>query len=362
MVAVGHLYQTVETSFKQYLPSIVDSAFKLGHWGVEIFFVISGFVIAYSVRNGTLTFAYLGRFALRRSIRLDPPYWVIILLEVVLIYTSLYFFPDLGTKLPTTEQLIAHLFYLQGLLGMGQLIPIFWTLCYEVQFYLVLIGSLVLYTSLKRYSGDRNRIASIIFVILGATLYLYSLGTFLQLLPPSPPGLFVDRWYQFFLGALAWWCTSNRLPHWLFFLGWVVALVSLIVPVSVSYRFDSTVVILGVSMLVYIGAITGNLSRWLNSPSLLFLGAISYSLYLVHLSIGWRLIALEKRLLGTDMPLLIACCALISGIFISIVAAWLLNLAVERPALKAAHWVKLPTNAADKTATLKGCVPGEVKV
>ena len=41
--------------------------FAHGNFGVEVFFVISGFVIAYSVRNAQHTLPFLGRFALRRS-------------------------------------------------------------------------------------------------------------------------------------------------------------------------------------------------------------------------------------------------------------------------------------------------------
>ena len=49
-----------------------------GSAGVPIFFVISGFVIAYSVRNARVTPGYLANYALRRSVRLDPPYWTTI--------------------------------------------------------------------------------------------------------------------------------------------------------------------------------------------------------------------------------------------------------------------------------------------
>ncbi len=342
MVVVFHLSLTVEASFNEHLPSFIHNIIKAGHWGVEIFFVISGFVIAHSVRNANFTFSYLASFGLRRSIRLDPPYWTVIVLEICLIFISLHFFPNLNTELPSTKQLFAHLFYLQELLGLGHLIPIFWTLCYEVQFYVVLVGSLVLFTYLKKQTGEDNNIAFNVFSIIGTSAFLFSAGTFLQLLPETMPGLFIDRWHQFFLGALAWWCTVNRGPRWLFLLVCLFTLALIFfAPESANRRIASTLIILFVSMLMFIAASTNNLARWLNSPIILFFGSISYGLYLVHPSIGWRLIALEKKLLGDDMNLLAACIVLCSGILVSILAAWLLHIWIEKPAMNLAHHIKL---------------------
>ena len=73
----------------------VDWIARNGFLGVDIFFVISGFVIALSVSKGAPTFGYFGRFIVRRSIRLDPPYWSSILLEVLLLHLSLRLFSDL---------------------------------------------------------------------------------------------------------------------------------------------------------------------------------------------------------------------------------------------------------------------------
>ena len=101
-------------------------------------------------------------------------------------------------------------------------------------------------------------------------------------------------------------------------------------------------VILAVTMLVYIASASNKLTRWLNSPSLLFLGSISYGLYLLHPSIGWRLIALEKKIYGDDMNLLIASLAFLSGILISILAAWVMHILIEKPSMNFSHRIKLP--------------------
>ena len=76
------------------------------------------------------------------------------------------------------------------------------------------------------------------------------------------------------------------------------------------------------------------LTRRQNSPTILFLGTISYSLYLVHLPNNWRLIAQENKPNDDDMSLLTASPVLISGLAISIVTAWLLYRTVEKPTSK----------------------------
>src|SRR5207244_937357 len=85
---------------------------------------------------------FLGGFALRRSIRLDPPYWTAIVFVLALhvlgpltgIVPSPY-----GEAPPQASQILTHLFYAQDILGFEHLSLGFWTLCIEVQFYLLLV-------------------------------------------------------------------------------------------------------------------------------------------------------------------------------------------------------------------------------
>ena len=65
------------------LPLSLPKILRHGDLGVEVFFVLSGFVIAHQ-RGRPITPAFAGRFALRRAIRLDPPYYFTILVSVAL--------------------------------------------------------------------------------------------------------------------------------------------------------------------------------------------------------------------------------------------------------------------------------------
>lgn len=64
-----------------------------GHWGwlgVELFFVISGFVIPYSLAGSARPFRIsdFPAFLFRRIVRLEPPYLASIALTIVLNYMS----------------------------------------------------------------------------------------------------------------------------------------------------------------------------------------------------------------------------------------------------------------------------------
>src|SRR5262245_37944926 len=85
-VACYHItrYGSFPGPARELIPAFLQAWFDHGWMGVQFFFVISGFVIAYSVRNARITPGYVGNYALRRSIRLDPPYWTTIAFVLLL--------------------------------------------------------------------------------------------------------------------------------------------------------------------------------------------------------------------------------------------------------------------------------------
>ena len=147
-VAAYHIdrYGPLPGAASSVIPKFINSTLHHGWVGVQMFFVISGFVIAYTLRGMRVTPSSLGNFALRRSLRLDPPYWVTMLFVVGLyvLTTSLFNVEDgLMDQAPTWDQVLAHLCYMQNILGYHNLSAGFWTLCIEVQFYIlfaVLLG------------------------------------------------------------------------------------------------------------------------------------------------------------------------------------------------------------------------------
>ena len=64
---------------------VLEKSGRYGWLGVEIFFVISGFIIPYALHRSSYTLRHFGRFLLKRITRLDPPYIVSIVIAIILL-------------------------------------------------------------------------------------------------------------------------------------------------------------------------------------------------------------------------------------------------------------------------------------
>jgi peptidoglycan/LPS O-acetylase OafA/YrhL len=240
------------------MPRAVQSVLEHGNCGVAIFFVLSGFVIAHSLIGRDLTVRDAGRFMLKRSIRLDPPYWVAIILACSIAATK-------GTASYSAPQVAATLFYAQDLLGFDSISPIFWTLCLEIQFYIVFAALLL----------TRSRAALVTAFVASIPLSLFVIW----------PGLFTSLWYGFLLGIGAYMGSP-----------WFIAYAAVLCSTG-FYQHDvfMIVCVMTAGSLFAVFRI-GKLTTFLNWRWLQFLGTISYSLYLIHnpvtgvtFRIGYRL-------------------------------------------------------------------------
>jgi peptidoglycan/LPS O-acetylase OafA/YrhL len=82
-VVLFHFYIGTKT-LTQEAPSWVNHLAASGRFGVWLFFVISGFILTHTLlpRTGLRTAKGVGLYMLRRSVRLDPVYWVILTLFI----------------------------------------------------------------------------------------------------------------------------------------------------------------------------------------------------------------------------------------------------------------------------------------
>lgn len=335
MVVFFHLHLAISSSIAAWVPSVISRVFENGNLGVEVFFVLSGFVIAQSTASGERSLAFLGRFGLRRSIRLDPPMWAAIALELFLIKSSLLLFPDLDAHMPTASVVMANAFYLQRFLGFEDVLPVLWSLTYEVQFYIVLVVGLIAAAKIPR---QRSQITSILFVaMLG-----YSALVWTEIVPLPLRGLFIDRWYQFALGIAVWraW-TARSDTRLVVALLATTAVAALFLAPSAYRRASMLAAVLTGAVLLWAG-ISGRMGTLLSGRVIQFFGAISYSLYLVHGPIGWRFIALCQRLLGTEMGPLLSMGVFAGATFVSVLAAWTLYRMLEVPSVRLAQRIRLP--------------------
>src|SRR5581483_11200810 len=253
-------------------PAALRAILGEGRLGVEVFFAISGFVIAHTLRTAIVTPRYAAAFILRRSVRLDPPYWITIALALLAAHLSAVVLhrPVVRTGMPS---ILAHTFYLQAFLGYPQILLTFWTLCLEIQFYLLLL-------LLVWISGRVSRRAyGTLHVLLG----LLSVATYCGLVP-EVPGLFVHYWFMFVAGSTVAWAASGRIPA-----GAPFYVAAGCVFLGLARRTPEPVVS-GVAVAILgAGVWRPAVMRSLSAKPIQWLGRISYSLYLVHPLVGEHL-------------------------------------------------------------------------
>lgn len=124
--------------------------FSYGKYGVQFFFVISGFVITYSMLKGNYTYRNFFTFLKKRLIRIEPPYLVIVLLTVIFLIVRNKSGAANGDEgMPGIIQVLLHIGYLIPFSAYGWLSIVFWTLAIEFQFYLLFSVLFQLYTGNK---------------------------------------------------------------------------------------------------------------------------------------------------------------------------------------------------------------------
>jgi peptidoglycan/LPS O-acetylase OafA/YrhL len=261
--AAGHLDR---------LPAIVGEILVHGNLGVPVFFTLSGFVIAHSLRAHLVTPRFFGRFFVRRSLRLDPPYYGAIVIVLAMQWLSARVTGQAFDR-PDADHVGAHLVYAQGLLGYPSFNDVFWTLCYEVQFYLVFC---LLLGVAQRLAQDRSAAEAdaLVFVPMAAIALAWGSGLVQH---PITPGLFVSHWHGFFTGVLAYWAWSGRIGT-----GTFVAFCAVLVLLGLPRPSLFTLVNVATGVSLWFAASRSTMESWLNWRWVQGLGLISYSLYLLH--------------------------------------------------------------------------------
>jgi peptidoglycan/LPS O-acetylase OafA/YrhL len=146
---------------------VEDLGFNLGSFGVALFFLVSGFVIPFSLRRLSV-----GRFFVRRVIRIYPLYWLSLALVTVVLTLQSH---RSGTSFPFSPATVAsNALLINGYLGHPTIDHINWTLAIEEVFYIVCAGMTAL--------GLLARPAGLMAVALAAGVASY-------LFRAVPPGL-----------------------------------------------------------------------------------------------------------------------------------------------------------------------------
>jgi peptidoglycan/LPS O-acetylase OafA/YrhL len=292
--------------FSVQLDERVRDIFAYGWIGVDVFFVISGFVIPLSLFGRGYSIGHFPKFLLRRLVRLEPPYLVSIVLVLGMWHLSAMA-PGSQDGDPnyTWPQIAFHLLYAIPLTHFDWISTVYWSLAYEFVFYIVtgltfasLIGRPVEWTLL-------------LAAVITALLYLIEAE-------------FDFRVVEFLVGIIIMRIVTGsgrQTRLWL----WLLACLAVLF--YAAGPWVGAAVALAAAAILWLRA--HSFGRWS-----LFLGSISYSLYLTHTSIGMRIVNLGKDF-AAGLPYDIA--LLLAALAISVGFAFIFARLVEGPSMGASR-------------------------
>ncbi len=283
-----------------------------GWMGVDVFFVISGFVIPYSLHNSGYKLGHYFTFVLKRIVRLDPPYLAAIAITIVLGYLSAMS-PSFRGQTPhlSIPQVLLHFAYLNVFFGYQWLNPVFWTLAIEFQYYLA-VGFVF-----PLLSSSRLEIRMLSFIALGILAFLV------------PSISFIFHYLFLFMLGIATFQYWTRLVG---LKGYLAMLLALGAGAALTLGFGVGALGLGTACVIAF-------VRLKKFALLKFLGAISYSLYLLHVPVGGRVVGLSLRFVHTMGGKVLT---VLLALGVAIVAAYLLYWFVERPAQRWSSSISYP--------------------
>ena len=270
---------------------------SVGWSGVHLFFVISGYCIAANIHYRTIHQQPASSFIKDRFLRIYPPYWAALGVSICLgfLFSPFSHAGDEVKLFPTPQVFLTNLALIEPYCGTPSALIVSWTLVYEFGFYLLVAVGLAIF---NRFGLGRFWVGS------GVCL---AFASFLKL--PQPAFLVLNYWPEFLCGALIYLARLERLRNhhrcrWLYLLLIpVLAVMGLFV--SHSERAGHFLIAGPFALLLYFLApfdeqiVHARLLRWLG-----FIGAFSYSLYLIHATLLVRMSNFARRFVAPESAIL----------------------------------------------------------
>lgn len=287
---------------------------KYGYLGVDIFFVISGFVIPWSLYRSNYTLRDYPRFMVKRNVRLYPPYLASIAISILatnLILVPLFHIPRMTM---TGRDLLLHFAYLNDLFHVRWVNVVYWTLAVEFQWYLLVGLVMPLLASARKLA----RFAVTVAMLLAYYMFFWDRLVF-HYLPVFLIGVFVFQYRariierSEMLGLIAVMAVGmSRIS------GWLVPMVA--IPTALLIAFSH-----------------------FEHRAADRVGDISYSLYLLHLPIGVSVIGLLSHWLPYSSWYIGVLDVV--GVAASMGAAWIMYQFIEKPSQELSSAIRFTRRA-----------------
>jgi peptidoglycan/LPS O-acetylase OafA/YrhL len=310
--------------------------FQYGAFGVQLFFLISGFVILMSADRAERP----SDFIISRVSRIYPAYWISLILAIAVGIA----FQVKDAQL-TVWETIANFSMMQRWLQIPNAVDVYWTLAVELQFY-VLIFALIVITR-SRISDRVIFIVTIAWLSVSLCIALWAAPFSWGIDPQNvvtPVKIILNISLAefgplFCTGMLAYLSRRKGKPMLLMP---VAGAVSVAVTILLHSWLHGAIVagICGAFILIALRPST----PWLNLRGLQWFGKISYSLYIVHSTVGYLIIRWTWPLLGRDWAMLVALIG-------SALAAWAVYQIGEKRA--SAAMKRLLLNLRERTRSLR---------
>jgi len=266
------------------IPNLIDANFTPfpdGHLSVILFFVLSGFLITYLLVNENNQYGEIDfkKFYMRRILRILPLYYLVLIAS--------YFLIDNETSLKTTLLCVGMLPNIAYNLNIGWVAsPQIWSIGVEEQFYL--IWPLLVYFIPSKRIPILLILFFVFYSILPHVIGFINIRTYNDIKVTSFVGnfFFTNKFNCIALGALSgWFFVKNKKPLNLFNKNYIIyslllfTFILLIFQFKITFFTDEFYAILFAIMIL---AIASNKKMSIDNKVSVFLGKISYGIYMYH--------------------------------------------------------------------------------
>lgn len=285
------LHASGYVSLDNVLSSSVMNVIKRGWLGVDLFFVLSGFVISYVHQADfvRLSVKEYARFLKLRLARIYPAHLVstLLLIPIVLgaMFFSLYHFSDEVRESYSVSRLAYSLVLLNGwgfADSTGWNLPS-WSVGSEWFAYLLFPFTAVILNRISSWISYALVIVGIFSLMVYLAVELEGMQQYM--LGPSFVTLRVSS--EFLVGCVLYNIFTRMRENILFDLGALASVIAIVVlsAIGVHSFYDFVIISLFATLVLCLSRSNGGAAYAFSHSGLLYLGKISYSIYLIHATV-----------------------------------------------------------------------------
>ena len=244
----------------------------------------------------------LGKFIISRLTRLYPVYWICV--STTFLVTLIYGAPKYFASF---KQFIFNLTMFQNYFGVDSIDGVYWTLFVEMKFYIFIVVTFLILNKIKSFKINHLAIVWLILSILNipfGELFIFKVLNYFMIL----------NWSSYFIAGILFFQIYNK---GLSFYSGSVIFISYLLSIhhafikmeylELKYNSDFSFVIISLIILMFYALmflVSLQKLNIINSKKLLYLGILTYPLYLIHQNIGY--IIINKLSFSVDKYILLS--------------------------------------------------------